>query len=481
MSYDQLFRTGGSYDTAGKSPYILFADQELTATGYVNNSLEGTLFSANPALSGTVVISGSYVTPKWTFYDSNSGVTSALITAIEIAVDGTCTATYNTASIPLLAVGDVVSINGVDWNTTHPFINGSYVVTGVTLAGAASTFTFSTHVYEVIASYAGLGVSTTAYVRLGPAFSIYDNRSASDAKGLSFTSVLFTPKKIYDAGTATGYKRVLPSDLYTRFKFQSSSDTVPQGGISSSLFNVVSEDDVNIKPILWAYFFGYNDAAGANSLFEIVFNSYAIVLRPSGDGSKLEFALLKFSWGDIIDSAAWTAIIDAEGDKFKSYTVDGTDLGYLICTNPEVVNTSTTVVTELAKSDSFTYNSEFTPKFNLKITIRKHLLSDSILDGTYLVNLMINNDYDDFGPTAHYDTALHAYITKPSPVYNTTTGTVVTDCMLMPMMYFKYNNTNEDNVGIDVVDPPSTGASKIVQDSLFFRQINADDDAAYLY
>ena len=70
MSYDQLFRTGGSYDTAGKNPYILFADQELTATGYVNNSLEGTLFSANPALSGTVVISGSYVTPKWTFYDS---------------------------------------------------------------------------------------------------------------------------------------------------------------------------------------------------------------------------------------------------------------------------------------------------------------------------------------------------------------------------------------------------------------------------
>ena len=483
MSYDQLFRTGGSYATAGKSPYILFADQELTATGYVNNSLEGTLFSADPALSGTIVVSGSYVTPKWTFYDQNSGVTSALIVAsLRVATTGICTATYDTASIPLLAVGDVVSINGVGWDATHPFINGSYVVTSATPAGAASKFTFNTLFYPAAElNYDGLlsgAWPEAAYVRRGPAFSIYDNRAASDAKGLSFTSVLFTPKKIYDAGTVTGYKRVLPSDLYTRFKFQSSSDAVPQGGINSNLFNVVSEDDVNIKPVLWSYFFGYNTATPPTSIFEIVFNSYAIVLRPSGDGSKLEFALLKFSWGAI---ANFPALAAAEEDKFKSYTVDGTTLGYLVCTNPEVVNTSTTVVTELAKSDAFTYNAEITPKFNLKITIRKHLLSDSILDGTYLVNLMVNDDYDDFGPAAHYDTVLHAYITKPSPVYNTTTGVVITDCMLMPMMYFKYNNTNEDNVGIDIVSPPSTGASKIVQDSLFFRQINAVDDAAYLY
>ncbi len=490
MSYEQLFRTGGSYNTAGKAPYMLFADQELVAGGYVNNSLEGELFSADPGGSGTIVIDGHTVTPKWTFFDSNSGVTSAAISGIVIGATGTCTITHDGGVAP--SVGDVIAINGVGWDATHPFVNGSWVVT----AADATTFTFTINA-PATASYAGLLTSATA--KLGPVFKIYDNRAASDEKGKSFTSVLFTPKKIYDAGipTPTGYKRVLPSDLYTRFKFQSSSDVVPQGGINSNLFNVLSTDGLNIKPVLWAYFFGYNSStAPSNSIFEIAFNSYAFVLRPSGDGSKLEFALLKFSWGGPWTTGVagtWiTAVCGTE--KFNSYTVSGTDLGYLISTNPDVGkegSPAVSVVTELAKSDSFTYNSEITPKFNLKITIRKHMLSDSILDGTYLVNLMINDAYDDFGESAHYDTILHAYIAKPSPVYNTTngvltplvTGGLVHDSMLMPIMYFKYNNTNEDNVQTDLpfAVPPTSGASKIVQDSLFFRQINSVAAASYLY
>ncbi len=469
--YDQLFRTGGSYNTAGKWPYFYFADQELIAGGYVNNSLEGTLFSSNPPAGGTILLGSNYVTPDWTFYSQNANVTSTVITALSIAATGICTVTYDTALIPTLAVGDIVSINGVGWDSTHPFVNGSWAVTAITLAGAGSTFTFETNIYEAL-SYAGL-LGATSTVSLGPAFSIYDNRQPTDAKGQSFTSVLFTPKPIYDVGATATYKRVLPSDLYTRFRIQSSSDVTPQGGINSNLFNVLSADGLNIKPVLWAYFFGYNSAVVPTNLFEIVFNSYAFVLRPSGEGSKLEFALMKFNYGAIADSAAWTTIIAAAEDKYKSHTVSGTDLGYLICTNPTITNTAATIVTELAKSDSFTYNSEVTPRFNLKITARKHLLSDSIIDGTYLVNLMLNDTYDDFGEKAHYDSILHAYITKPSPVSNTTTGSVLHDCMLMPIMYFKYNNTNEDNV--------QANASKIVQDSLFFRQVNSVTAASYLY
>lgn len=472
--YDQLFRIGGAYNYAGKSPYFYFADQELIAGGYVNNSLEGTLFSSNPALAGTILLSNSYVTPRWAFYSQNVAVTSAACTVVSI-VSGICTVTYDTALIPTLAVNDVVSVNGVDWDTTHPFVNGSWVVTSITLAGGASTFTFEIDASDT-ASYSGLLAS--AVVSLGPAFSIYDNRSSAEAKGQSFTSVLFTPKKIYDAGSSTGtkYKRVLPSDLYTRFRIQSASDISPQGGINSNLFNVLSADGLNIKPALWAYFFGYNNLVSPANLFHIVFNSYAFVLRPSGEGSKLEFALMKFSWSPTyhIDSPAdWTAVISAAEDKYKSHTVSGTDLGYLICTNPEVTNSVAAVITELAKSDSFTYNSAVTPKFNLKITVRKHMLSDSVLDGTYLANLMVNDSYDDFGEAAHYDTILHAYIAKPSQTSNTTNNVALHDCMLMPIMYFKYNNTNEDNV--------QTNASKIVQDSLFFRQINSASAATYLY
>lgn len=475
--YDQFFNT--TKTTAGKWPYIYFADQQVGSLGgYVNNSLEGLLFNQNPLTTGTIIIPSGLVTPDWAFYTANLGsANKKAISAIAIS-SGVCTITCAAISV---SVGDVVSVNGVGWDATHPYVNGCWAV--ASLSGGGTVLTFEINAPDT-ASYASM-LGGSPFVSFSPVFSIYDNRPPTDAKGQSFTSVLFAPQPI--ATVNTGYKRVLPADLYTRFKFQSSSDITPQGGINSNLFSALSPAGLNIKPVLWAYFFGYSSTVTPSSLFEVAFNSYAFVLRPSGDGSKLEFALVKFAWG----VGPWTAGVGtiAASDKFASYTVSGTDLGYLISTNPAVGQEGvplSPVVTELATSDSFTYNSEVTPKFNLKVTIRKHLLSDSILDGTYLVNLMINDDYNNFGESAHYDSILHAYIEKPSPVYVTTTSDgigSVHDSMLMPIMYFKYNNTNEDNVQVDLpfASPPVTGASKIVQDSLFFRQINSVAGASYLY
>jgi hypothetical protein len=217
-----------------------------------------------------------------------------------------------------------------------------------------------------------------------------------------------------------------------------------------------------------------------------MFGSYAIVLRPSGDGSRLEFALVKFNW-PAEDTRDWmSSTVDT--DRFNRYIVGGTDLGYLISTNPEVGQIAgSSIITEITKSDSFTYDSEFPVKLNLKITIRKHMLTDSVLDGTYLVNLLVNDDYDKFGLGAHYDSILHGYITKPSPAINEVTTLYipspapVSDLMLMPIMYFKFNNTDEDNVGAPdpFASPSVPGSSKIVQDSLIFKQLNPD--ASYLY
>jgi hypothetical protein len=268
---------------------------------------------------------------------------------------------------------------------------------------------------------------------------------------------------------------VLPSDLYTRFKFQTGSAAVPQGGINSNLFSSELADTSGnpVKPILWAYFFGYNSEVVPGNIFEIVFNSYAVVLRPSGSGSNLEFAIVKFSWGT--DPGTATNLTSLT-PQFAKYTVpntaQGTDLGYLISTNPSI---GTDKVTELAVSDSFTYDSEFPAKFNLKITIRKHLLSDSVLDGTYLVNLMISDNYEAFGPGKHYDTVLHAYITKPTPLYSVVTGSYPHDAMLMPMVYFKFVNIDANYVNAEspFANPPYPGSSKIIQDNLFYRQINS--------
>jgi hypothetical protein len=482
-SHDLKFRDATPYDVVGKYPYIYFADCEIGSflpAAYANNSLEGAEFDQLPLTTGTVSIPNP-VNMDYKYMDAMSPV-SYVISDVVITEDpdtGIRTCTVTTTAPHSYAVGDIVAITGVDWDDAHPSINGTWTV--YSIAGDLSTFDFETKLPVATSYSAAALISGSSGVALGPVFQIADYRSPTDARGKSFTSTLFTLKNIYAVPTAT-FTRILPSDLYTRFRFQTGSDIDPQGGINSNLFNVVDTAGNNVKPVLWAYFFGYSDSTivtRTSTHFEIAFNSYAIVLRPSGSGSNLEFAIVKFNWGLIPDSSAWNGILGT--DYFKLYGNDvfpGSALGYLISTNPDVGKTTTfSPVTELAKSDSFTYNSEFPVKLNLKISIRKHLLSDSQLDGTYLVNLMINDDYDKFGEGEHYDSILHTYISKPSPTSWTITGNQPDDSMLMPMMYFKFNNINEQNVNDPVGNPP--GSSKIVQDSLFFRQLNSN--ASYLY
>lgn len=468
---DQMFRS--EYTSQGKYPYILFGDSKRGAAasfGYCNNSLEGTIFDADDTGTGRVIVNSTLTTLNFKFYDYGA-TTTYTATPISIA-DGVCTIQTNTTHNYL--EGDVVAITGILWNNTQPNLNGTWVVTGVP---ASNRFTFEINAADD-ASISGVGMVTK-----GSVFSIYDDRLSTQQRGKSFSSILFVPWRSYSV--APGYKRILPSDLYTRFRIQSYSDVAPKGGINSNLFNVLDGAGNNIKPVLWAYFFGYNDAtisARSATHFEIVFNSYAIVLRPSGSGSQLEFALVKFNWGLIPPTTGWANIVGT--DRFNQYTINGTELGYLISSNPDVGKVAgNSVVSEIAKSDSFTYNAEFPVKLNLKITIRKHLLSDSVLDGTYLVNLMVNDTYNEFGESAHYDTVLHGYISKPglditgTGPYLITDGTHPHDCMLMPIMYFKFNNTNEQNVG--ALDP--AGSSKIVQDSLLFKQLNSLTTTSYLY
>jgi len=469
-THDQMFRTEAAYLALGKYPYIYFADMERAATGsqgYINNSLEGTEFDASQAGPGTITISTGVFTPNWYIWD----VGTAMYPITAASINSTGVLTITTSGVPSYAVGDLAAVNGIVWDTTHPFVNGVWTV----LTSSGTTTTLQTSVTGYTLSFS----LSTGKVSSGQVFQIRDNRAYTDAKGNSFTSIIFTPKMAYETGVS--YKRILPSDIYTRFRFVSDSATIPAGGINSNLFNVVDSSNNNIKPVLWAYFFGYNDQTigtrPQSCHFEIAFNSYALVLRPSGSGASLEFALVKFNWGTITTGVSGSWMTNIVGtDKFNKWTVEGTDLGYLISTNPLVNPVGTTpVVSEIAVSDSFTYSSETPAEFNLKITVRKHLLSDSELDGTYLVNLMINDDYNICGENVHYDSVLHGYIEKPDPVYNTTDGTHPHDCMLMPMFYFKFNNVDEQYVNVELpfANPPVRGSSKILLDSLFFRQLNA--------
>lgn len=486
-THDQMFRTASPYDTLGKYPYIYFADTEmsiLASYGYINNSLEGAEFDADSGGTGQITMPGlGTMTPNFSYMDSSMATSYSIDTLI--ISSGICTVTLVSSIENIYEVGDMVSINGVDFDVTHPYINGTWKIYSIDSSDYKS-FTFEVNAPD--AGYYG-SLASSGFVTKGFAFKVADYRPTTDAKGKSFTSLLFTLKNVYS--DASSIKRVLPSDLYTRFRLQTGSDISPQGGINSNLFNVFTSDGLtNIKPVLWAYFFGYNDptiiSRTTATIFEVVFNSYAVVLRPSGTGSNLEFAIVKFNWGTDAGST-WSSSIVGQS-WFNKYTISGTDLGYLISTNPSV---GTNKVSEIAKSDSFAYNSEFPVKLNLKISIRKHLLSDSQLDSTYLVNLMVNDDYDVFGDSAHYDSILHAYISKPgldltaTGPFNVTNGTQPHDSMLMPIMYFKFNNINESNVNAPGFDLSIPGSSKIVQDSLFFRQINSaavnSAGTSYLY
>lgn len=471
---DQRFRDASPYDALCKFPHIYFADalrSDGGSSGYINNSLEGSEFNAESSGAGTIALSSGLFTPNFSYFDSGDSAFFSISDAN--ILNRQCTIT--TAGDHSYTAGDVVAINGIDIDATHPFINGTHVIYSVP---SSSTFIFEIRTDDTPTPYGSL--ATAGRVSKGYVFSIFDNRPITDAKGKSFTSTMFTMKEIYRVNPL--FKRILPSDLYTRFRFQSGDDANAQGGINLNLFNVFDTDGTtNIKPVLWSYFFGYNDTIIPSNEFQIAFNSYAIVLRPSGSGIALEFAIVKFNWGT--DASNW--MNDIVGQSwFNKYTVSGTDLGYLISSNPSIGNNK---VTELAKSDPFTYDSSFAAKFNLKITIRKHLSSDAMSDGTYLVNLMINNNYDVFGENQHYDSILHSYIDRPAALYNIADGSHPHDSMLMPMMYFKFVNINEQNVGIPTPfgEPPTPGSSSIFQDSLFFRQINAsavnDKNLSYLY
>lgn len=483
MPYDQNLKILPPYDTMAKRPFILFGDQYLVNTGYLNNSLEGLMFDdatlGSPAGSGIIRIDTGLMTPNFYFYTPDVG--SARVRDISLVVIDNKICTITTTSSHNYTKGEIVSINGIDWDSTHPNINGTWRIQEIP---TANSFTFFINAPD--ASSFNLFAASTS---VSSVFEIRDNRPSTDAKGHSYTSVLFTPLNIYNVND--GYKRILPSDLYTRFRFQVGSDVSPQGGINSNLFNVIDSSNNNIKPALWAYFFGYYTASPDPNItiFEIAFNSYAIVLRPTGNGSRLEFALLKFNWGTIpgtppsgSSSSYWMTNI-VGSSRFNRYIVSGTDLGYLISTNPEVGKVgNNSVVTEIAKSDSFTYASSSPVKLNLKISIRKHLLSDSQSDATYLVNLMLNDDYELFGEGFHYNSILHGYIPKPSITsYIVADQPSVKNAMFMPIMYFKFNNTNQNNVGIQdfTANPPIFGSSKIIQDSLLFKQINSN--ASYLY
>ncbi len=497
MPYDQMFRTETSpfdHTICARWPYVLFADQEWVSSSYLNNSLEGELFTPDAAYSdGSYVITdeGAYFKPDFYFYKAG-GPDSATPYSIRpntqngLSINSSNICTIICTTSTTIAVGDIVSVTGQYWSANTPYMNGSYVVRAVdTTTNANDTISFEYNTGGV-AYAATLFNSSFAnrYLSKSPVFEVRDNRSTSAAKGKSFTSIIFTPKYSYYCSTAADNQRSACMDVYTRFRFQLGHDTLAQGGINSNLFNVIDESTgYNIKPVLWAYFFGYNledaDAdilQSSGNVFEVAFNSYAVILRPTGEGSRLEFAFVKFSWGT--DCRDWmNSIID---NKLKQYTVSENLLGYLVSSNPDVLKTGDTpIVTELAVSDSFAYNSELPTRFNLKITVRKHLLTDSSTDNTYLVNLMVNDDYNSFGPQKHYDSILHTYITRPNPITRTVTMSATPpypkSALLMPMFYFKFNNINDEVTGAPNIfeSPIYAGSSKIILDNLILRPINA--------
>jgi hypothetical protein len=423
-AHDLKIRSGGVLDTIGKEPYFRTVGiDSSTADGpqvFVNNSLEGSLFDDGG--TGKVTVAGGDIHPNF-----NLDYTSALSAPVNI-VDGVAPAglvrTDNIVSVNIIGHGlvanDVFSISGITFDDTHEYqLNGVYRVfqkidaDHFTFVKKGSDFAKTYYTYP-------MAVVLTKYASATPVIKLFDNRQPADASGLSYSGLLLTP---LDLATLTqNYRKIVPSDLYLRFKVIDSTEEL--GGLNSNIFNVIDDTtQENVKPIIWAYFFGgltkvtdgnfsTADRTPANN-FDILFNSYAVVLRPTGDGSRLEFALLKFNWGEIIEANWFTNYIDTPLIN-KYDDVDGADLGYLISANPNVATISeVSKITEIATSSSFAYDSEKPLKFNLKISIKKHLLSDQATDNSYYFQLAISNDYDSFGDAAVYSNIMHAYIQRP--------------------------------------------------------------------
>jgi len=295
------------------------------------------------------------------------------------------------------------------------------------------------------------------------AFTIRDDRTQTAGVDKSYYSTLLSPKQLVDF--ASGY-RVITSDTYFRFRFSSSDGF---GGVHPDVFNAKIGNDLS-KPIVWAWFFGGSYGDTGNTAFQTAFNSYAVVLRPSGSGVNLEFALLKFDYGSIT-SVNWSSVLGTNRIKRYSVAADGVtvDVGYMIATNSNIKDSSIPVCTEIAKSNDFLYDSAYAFGVNLKLSIKKHILSDGDTTGTYLVQLGVNDAYNgSFGPTFRYDSVLHSFINIP------TTNRLIsdpTDYRLLPMMYFKYINLSQNSF--------SGNASSIFLDNFLYRQANSDSAVTY--
>ena len=120
--HDQNFQTTAGYQNSGKYPRIFFSDTEwYNQIGYVNNSLEGTIFDS---VNQNIILDGQQFSPKFKFFDVPT-VSSATITGAAI-VSNVCTVTCSGGHSFL--AGDVVSVVGVAWDNTHPYINGTWIV-----------------------------------------------------------------------------------------------------------------------------------------------------------------------------------------------------------------------------------------------------------------------------------------------------------------------------------------------------------------
>jgi len=460
-AHDLLLRLGGVNDTIGKVPYFRTAGVDYsTADGpivYVNNSLEGALFDD----SGAGVLTGP-IHPNFNFFDTTGPNTPPQTTGFSVTslsrASGIVSVTVDGSPAHGLAVNDIFAMTGITFDGTYVYdFNGVYKVFQV-ISSTEFQFIklgpdFSSTYYTAIYPINGV----TIFKYSNSAIAVFDNRQAGDISGLSYTSFLLSSQVVTDvsgAGTSPARKRITPEDLYIRFRIVNSTED--QGGLNSNVFDVIDvATQENVKPILWAWFFGgltkttASDFTSAdrspNNIFDILFNSYVIVLRPTGGGSYLEFALLKFNWGEVTSGNWFSNFIDTPLIN-KYDNVNGTDLGYLISTNPNVAKMSgVSRIVELATSSSFFYDSEIPLDVNLKISIRKHLLSDQSTDNTYYFQLAKNDDYNSFGDGAVYSNLLHSFITRPK-----------TDGLTVITLPAAYTPANTTDIGKDIKDGVTT-------------------------
>jgi len=303
-------------------------------------------------------------------------------------------------------------------------------------------------------------------------FTMADYRTQTAGMDKSYYSTFLSPKQLVDF--ASGF-RVITSDMYLKFKF-TSSDVPAKGGIHPDVFNLKIGTDLS-KPVFWAWFFGGSYGAVGNTAFQTAFNSYAVVLRPSGYGTNLEFALLKFDYGPVTSVNWFGSLLGSNKMRRYNTMADGAtaDLGYLISTNANIKDNNVPVCSEIAKSNDFLYDSGYEFRVNLNLSIKKHILSDGDTTGTYLVQLGVNENYGIFGPSSsvRYNSILHAFVSIPLDTSTSPKRLVSnpTDYRLLPMMYFKYVNLAQNTFG--------AAASRITLDNFLYRQANSSDTMTY--